>query len=167
MFGIYSKESGIVEGPFADRASADLARNAYVNSDRLTVDPYDQERDDAPRLIAPGCSVWESSIETIGQNGMKGDYEVTLNVGTRTDGRGQEPFLQTNGGPRLITVEGGSYACSIVEAAETLEMEPNELIAIVREFVDAIEWPESIDVSWHCDECGADAKVDCACVRVG
>lgn len=142
MFGIYSKETGVVvAGPLPTRDEAETSRSTYGVPSLYKVEPYDHARDDFKYDIAPGISVWASTIqESIATNGLVGDHGISLNVGERSDGTGEEPFLETNGGPRHITIEGGDCSCSIVDAAESLEMTPNELIEIVRKYIPQIDW---------------------------
>ncbi len=90
--------------------------------------------------IAPGCTVSDDSIRNLADNGEQGDRLVTLCVGDRVDG-GVEPFLSTNGGPRLIVLaDEGIYSCNVDQAADSLGVNRAEVIGMVREACPGIDW---------------------------
>ncbi len=80
------------------------------------------------------------AFAVIGDNSQKGDYKVELCIGKRLDGRGQEPFLFTNGGPIIVTIEESALTCSIDDAAKSLGMSVEKLRATVLEYAPDIDW---------------------------
>jgi hypothetical protein len=76
----------------------------------------------------------------IGDNSQKGDYKVELCIGKRIDGRGQEPFLFTNGGPILITPEDSPTTCAISAAAKSLGLTDATLRETVLQYAPDIDW---------------------------
>lgn len=76
----------------------------------------------------------------IGDNSQKGDYKVELCIGKRMDGRGQEPFLFTNGGPIIVTIEDSPTTCSIDDAAKSLGMSTEKLRTTVLAYAPDIDW---------------------------
>lgn len=61
-----------------------------------------------------------NTIETLDDNGQHGDTRVELKRGARVDGAGIEHWLETNGGPRVITLDTTDWSVSVEQAAEAL-----------------------------------------------
>lgn len=80
------------------------------------------------------------AFNVVADNGQSGDYKVELCVGLRLDGRGKEPFLDTNGGPIMITVEESPATCSIEHAAEALRISAEDLRALVLSHAPDLDW---------------------------
>lgn len=81
-------------------------------------------------------AVDEDTVEILTNNSEVGDKYVELRRGERFDGKGPEYWLETNGGPRVISLDETDWACSIEQAAEVIGMDADEL----RRVVETNEW---------------------------
>lgn len=65
-------------------------------------------------------------------NGLSGDARVELHVCAR-DGKPDEIYawIETNGGPRRITLGGDEYGTSVKEAAKALGLSVRALLAML------------------------------------
>lgn len=102
-------------------------------------------------FITNDVQIIVESIEELHENGKSGDARVALCVADGVDGN-RWPFLRTNGNPVVITEDGGNDSCDIEAAAEGLGVTKNELIAMVKESIPGIDWP-------NCDEITEPANV--------
>jgi len=80
-------------------------------------------------------AVDSDTIEELTDNGVMGDAHVKLCRGERVDGKGPEYWLETNGGPRLITLDETDWSCSIGQAADALGMDADVLRKLVEEHI--------------------------------
>lgn len=81
--------------------------------------------------LAPNYVVDRSTERELRDNNQLGDARVALVVARLVHHEGNEIYLQTNGGPRLIDAFGNGvnerYGCTLEEAAEALRCTPDEL----------------------------------------
>lgn len=88
--------------------------------------------------ISNETEIVESTIIELRSNG-RGDAKVTLCVGETADGA-RFPFLKTNGGSPMVTLEGSSYAASLEASANALAMSAEELRAEIEAAIPGIDW---------------------------
>lgn len=121
----------------ADAANAAAAERWAELADACSVAA---EFDAATRYaIAPGVVVNRARAEELADNCRHGDANVRLFVAPRVGG-GMEVYLETSAGPSLVAEEEGSYACSVEQAAEALELTPCEVYDLVLGVFPECEW---------------------------
>ena len=76
----------------------------------------------------------KSNIETHTFKGT-GDNRIELKSGKRVDGNGVEWWIETNGGPRVITLDETDWSISIEQAANMLGEATDELRKTIEEHV--------------------------------
>lgn len=84
--------------------------------------------------IANEIAIDKRSIKTHDFNGS-GDNRVELKSGSRADGHGTEWWIETNGGPHVITLDETDWSISIGEAANMLGVLADDLRAEIEKHV--------------------------------
>jgi hypothetical protein len=85
--------------------------------------------------IQNDIAVDHDTIETMANNGESGDAKVELCRGERIDGKGPEYWLETNGGPRVITLDETDWSCSIEQAADAIGKSVDDVRALIERHV--------------------------------
>lgn len=76
-----------------------------------------------------------ATIELMAINDKHGDARVELKRGKRADGEGVGYWLETNGGPRVITLDETTWSISVDQAADALGVPTDNLRAELEEDV--------------------------------
>ncbi len=80
-------------------------------------------------------AVDQDTVEVLAVNDKSGGSKVELKRGERIDGKGPEYWLETNGGPRVITLDETDWSCSIEQAAEVMGRGADDLRALVESHI--------------------------------